>query len=416
MQTKDEQTLSHVKTIISSIVLTEVVQQSTEIHIKKSVEQLIAEEEGNIGYRAKFMGEQLPYLEAFLEDRVVPPYEIEVQSSSVCNAKCDHCFAHETLKGATKSKELLRDESMDHIMTKILEAEAYGLRVESIKFVGSCGDPLVNPKTLDAVRMSKGAGRITKLFTNGIGLSYLDPKQRMYSDHLFNIDYIRISLDAGSQQAFKDVKKVNGFYDVLNGIERLRKKADQHGSPLQIEIGYVITDKNYYDIANVCQLVKVCGAHSIRYRRDMIGESLPHEEVMQVQDSLDQAVALGDENFQVKIVHNAQEFEDNDPIGCEKCYVPFFWVTVGSDGRLYPCGHRGGDFGWDLGNLLQKDLMTLLEAQYSSPRAHSLPDNNCRVCPPYARRLNPFIHHIAVKDQDTQCIIGALRGVLTDLR
>ena len=401
--------------IINSTLLKQAVEQTEKAKVKKTIESMVQEEQGNVGYRAKFLRDQLPYLEAFLEGKIVPPYELEVQPSSECNSKCRHCFSHKTLQGANKSKDLLTDGRMDEIITKLLEAEAYDLKVGSIKFIGSCGDPLVNPKTLDAIEACKQADRITKLFTNGLGLTYKDANDVMYADRLFNIDYIRISLDAGSEDAFNNVKNVEGFYNVLRGIERLRKLADKHESPLKIEIGYVITEKNYHDVYRACTIVKSCGAHSIRYRRDMIGDSMPHEEFIKVKQHLDDAMNKSDDNFKVLIVHSDKEFEGGNGNGCLKCYVPYFWVTVGSDGLLYPCGHRGGDFGWSIGNLLENDLMTILRTQTRNPNLDALPDNNCVVCPPYAKRLNPFLHYIAQQNGNVPCMNEILREILTNL-
>ena len=410
-----EQIKSETPLTLNSIWLNQALKDKSKADFKKTLEFMILDEEGNVSIRSKFLRDHFPYLEAFLQNKITPPYAVEIQPSSKCNAKCNFCFQYETLKGAKKSKDLLRDERMDLVIKRILEAEAYGLKITSIKFVGSCGDPLVNPKTLDAVDACKKAGRITKLFTNGLGLVYKDSNQVMYTDRLFFIDYMRISLDSGSEHVFNEIKHVEGFYDILKGIERLRKLADQHKSQLHIEIGYVITEKNYNDIYKSCSMVKNAGAHSIRYRKNMIGTPLSGDKLMHVEEKLNKALQESEDNFKVLRVHSEKEFETRNGFSCEKCYVPYFWVTVGSDGLLYPCGHRGGDFGWSIGNLLENDLMTILRSQKTNSKVDELPDSDCKVCPPYAKRLNPFLHYIIQQNGDVPSIKDVIKEVANQL-
>ncbi len=126
--------------------------------------------------------------------------------------------------------------------------------------------------------------------------------------------------------------------------------------------------------------------------------------MLEIEDLLEQAEKESNEKFKVFIVHPEEEFKgetNSQEFIYPKCYVPFFWTTVGSDGCLYPCGHRGGEFGWNLGSLLENNLLDLLSKLKDNPRVCNLPDSNCVVCPPYAARLNPMIDYI-LKNKDTR--------------
>ncbi len=210
--------------------------QDESVEFKRDIKSFLNEEAGTIGYRKKFFREQTERLLAFLEGKVVPPYELEVQPSSTCNVQCSHCFSRKTIKKRL-SNELKRGDNIDVVIKKILEAEAWGLRVESIKFVGTSGDPLCNKKTLDVIGKVKESGRQAKLFTNGVGLSYRQNGTE-YLKYLCNLDYMRLSLDAGSARTWNKIKGVNGdsFMRILGSIKKLSNLRDKNKSELDIQI------------------------------------------------------------------------------------------------------------------------------------------------------------------------------------
>jgi MoaA/NifB/PqqE/SkfB family radical SAM enzyme len=329
-------------------------------------------------FKRNFFSRQFPRIKAYFKGKVVPPYEAEVQPSSTCNARCYFCWGQDALRRGGRLEDLLKvGKNMRIVMDKLLEAEAEGFKIESVKFVGSTGDPLKNQKTLDAIDLLVENNRSRRLFTNGIGLTYKVPTGQTYAERLIRLNYLRISLDAGSSETLYKVKKRKEFDNIMKGIGIVRRMSDNARTGVFIHVGFVISIQNYREIEAAAQRVKDAGAHGIQYRTDLTGPTFTPEALEVIGNQLARVQGFSSSDFKVT--------EVRDPITLsERCFHPFFWTTVGSDGRLYPCGHRGLNFGWNMGNLLEPDvsLMDLLRQQRGNPRISSLPDKDCTFCPP----------------------------------
>ena len=339
-----------------------------DIQIANSIDRTLCTGEEKEPFEIDFFIRQFERIKAFFEGKIVPPYEVEVQPSATCNAKCYFCWGKEL-----RLEDLLKESSnMGTIIQKILEASAEGYHVEFVKFVGSTGDPLVNPKTLDAIDTLRENKVGARVFTNGIGLTYVVDGQT-YAERLIHLAYLRVSLDAGCDETLHKVKKVKKFEKIMQGIEVLRSKSEQKSTGLKIHVGFVISDRNYQDILLASQEVKNAGAHGIQYRMDFNNPNLS-EAYKMINDQLGQARELQDSQFKVTTVN------DRDTL-CTKCYYPYLWVTIGSDGKFYPCGHRALANTEPLGNLLDpnKGFMDVLREQVNKAR---FPDGKCEYCPP----------------------------------
>ncbi len=399
-----------------------------ESEFRNKLKEMLENEPGNVGYGKNFFREHFDRLLAFIERKPFIPYEVEIQPSSVCNANCKHCFSKETTKGRLPNL-LCEENNLNAIVDRLLKAEVNEQKIESIKFVGSSGDPLCNPMTLDAVERINKTGRVVKLFTNGIGLNYDDKTNsgKKYLDRLYVLDYMRWSLDAGNWWTWALVKGFEEslvckegrrkmkkrFDEMFNSVRKLTELKRKFNPSMHIEAGYVITNDNCDEIYEACKKAKDAGADSIRYRRNLI-ESAPQYYPEKIEYLLSLAEKENNDKFKAIIVHMGEEFGGNTQDRSfiyKRCYVPFFWYTAGSDGCSYPCGHRAGDFGWNLGSLLNgEDFPEHFQNQIKNERSWSMPDCDCRVCPPYAARLNPLIDYI-YENRDIPDIKDILRDV-----
>lgn len=50
-------------------------------------------------YERYLLVDKAPYLDAFVEDKLFPPFEVEIQMSSSCNLKCIWCIGDNTQDG-----------------------------------------------------------------------------------------------------------------------------------------------------------------------------------------------------------------------------------------------------------------------------------------------------------------------------
>jgi len=339
----------------------------------------------------------LEFVVSIIRGEKVPPTTVEIQPSSTCNVRCKHCYARKTI-GNRRLPNKLSEETMEVILEKILSARKNGFAVKHVKFVGTCGDPLVFPWTVNAVDKCKKKGRKVTIYTNGVGLSYsLDG--RKYYEMLKHADIIHISLDAGSEEVLRKVKRVEGEFErileSIGALAKLRKGLSEH---LNIDVSYVISEHNYEDIAEAARRVREAGADNIYYRRDMVDESkMTDERAATTSDQLRKALEYNKDSFQVIFQHSEEEMikpSEKLNFKTSRCFIPYIWMIVGSDGKIYPCGHRGGDFGWNLGNLIEQEFEEILISPEREKRIKNLPDKDCVVCSPFMNDFNDLMTYL----------------------
>jgi MoaA/NifB/PqqE/SkfB family radical SAM enzyme len=334
-------------------------------------------------YGRQLMTEHFDRVEAILEGKVVPPYEIEIQPSANCNLRCKHCLGRDF----SKLGDILGFREMVNIAKQVDDFRDNGFGIETVKFCGTTGEPLMNPVVLPAIEIFKGLGKKVILFTNGLSLGkkYNGGK---YLDYVAKADKINISLDAGSEEVFKSLKGRGGFEEIIKGARELRAK-----SGLNIVVSYVIGKENYCDVARTAGLVKDF-ADEIRYRIDFMDVEDVRSVVGEVFDELEIAKSYADDRFRVNSVYSDDEISTGDSafVSCgRKCFNHHFWACVGPDANLYACGHRAHGGVKSYGNLMEKSLREIWVSEERRNATAKLPDEYCFVCSPSSKDRNDFM-------------------------
>lgn len=219
------------------------------------------------------------HLDAFLDEKPFPPFEVEVQMSSKCNLECKWCIGDVVQSGkhVLNLPNDIKKDNVDNIIEGIINCDIGGLRIEAVKFSGFIGEPLITKKeTIKAIRYLVGAGKRVGLFTNAM---LMGPDTW---ETLLNIDYVHVSLDAGpfSFHWLKDSENVSdvhkSFDTVLDNISglNLARQAKKAGEDchLKINVGYVVVPGNHEEIFVASKRVKEAGADSIRFKVDIGGK------------------------------------------------------------------------------------------------------------------------------------------------
>jgi len=361
---------------------------------------------GEEPFAKDFFTRQHERIKAFFENKVIPPFEVEIQSSASCNVKCTWCLG----KAYRLPDELKNGSNMSDVIDKIIAAEAFGFKIKSVKFVGSTGDPLVNPYTLEAIRKLQKNNIAVRMFTNGILLD-------KYAKELANLHYLRISLDAGSGETLKKAKGVNERYfkKIMNGIRILRDEADRQNSKIKIHIGFVISKINYEEIALAAREVANVRADGIQYRVEFENTFSDDERTRYLSLINEARAEHKNKPFVITFV------EGKEILCKEKCYYPYLWATIGSDGQFYPCGHQALKGAKPLGNLLDQDkgftdvFTGQVEAVMDSGYPKGKSDGGmCEYCPPIALQASKFLHKLSTRSKQPG-FIQALDSVYESL-
>ena len=372
--------------------------------------------------------DKAPYLDAFIRGESVPPFEIEIQPSSKCNLKCRWCLGEEVQaqNKVLNLPNLIHANNIDRIVEGILGTKQNGLGVETVKFSGFIGEPLIRKQNvLTAMKKLVSAGVKVGLFTNGV----LMTKETW--ETLASIAYVHISLDAGPRSFSRckenrmqdDADAPDMFYRILDNIRglALKRKKIGNGKKMDMMIGYVVTEANHDEIYEVSRLVREAGADLIRFKCDITGKfdlckaGVFNEAFSQIEQA--QADFHKPPEFSVIAIHSRNDVENKTFANwnCSNgCYYQYFCTTIGSDGNVYLCDHNTMPGAIPLGNAINQPFSHIWDSIRRKFLA-KFPEQIClsSVCPPFGRRINAFLAEItALCDiHGEEAIIAALELV-----
>ncbi len=385
-----------------------------------------------LDYCRYLLVDKAPYLDAFIQGKDFPPFEVEMQMSSRCNLRCRWCIGDEvqTRRRVLHLPNNITADNVGVLIRGLTSITANGLSVETVKFSGFIGEPLGNKATLHAMVQLKGDGRRVGLFTNGV----LMGPETWWT--LGGIDYVHVSLDAGPSSFFwlkEDSRPpregqtgrtytTKTFYAVLENIKGLSEHPHRQDE-LRINVGYVVVPGNHQEIYETVKLVKDAGADSIRFKCDIGGrhplspKETTHEGRggagpetaedgggLDITDGVFAQIAraradFANGSFQVQEVHSKDDVRSHtyEQWSCKRgCYFQKFFGTIGSDGNAYLCDHNTTPAGVSLGNCIDEPFGAVWKGeQRRCITEHMDIFCRCNVCPPFANRVNPFLARIA---------------------
>lgn len=176
------------------------------------------------------------------------PIDVHIYPSNICDHSCQFCIFIQN------GEQDLKEQIPRDLMLRVIEdAARTGARL--VHFSGG-GEPLLNKHTLEAMLRAGELGMKVALSTNG---------RRLTPEIAAAVDYIRVSLNAGSQ-ALHD--KVNHYYrprsdwtEILDAIRASIKHRRQ-----DIGLGFVVTPENYTDIYEFCRVGADLGVDFVHIR------------------------------------------------------------------------------------------------------------------------------------------------------
>lgn len=268
--------------------------------------------------------------------RALAPTPIHVQLilSDLCNQDCGFC-AYRMSSGL--STELFGTEKTHNPNRKIptdkalsIIDECADLGVKAIQFTGG-GEPTVHPDHLRIFRHAQILGIKTALVTNGIKL---DPD----APEILSMDWIRVSVDAGTPQTYAGVRRVaSSHWDrVWKNVKRL---SDNYTG--RLGIGFVVTPQNYLEVGKAAMMARAHGATNLRvgavFSKD--GVSYYGDLIPEIIESINDAKAQHDTNgFEVIDLFGRRlgDLEGGSPSDAT-CFYQHLTVYIGGDQNVYRC-------------------------------------------------------------------------------
>jgi len=341
-------------------------------------------------YERQLLRTQAPSLKAILAGKHPPPYELEIQPSSLCNLDCTSCFGRDNALLPNR----MGKEEMRTIAGQVEDFVEDGFGVDIVKFCGITGEPLVNPAIAEGIELFKAQKKKLIVFTNGLNLDRRVGRAT-YADHLLEVDKLNVSLDAGSEEIFIRLKGRPGYHRILTSLSDLVRRRGGGRTPYVV-VSYVIGTKNYQDIVSAAQVSRDVGADEIRYRVDFTDPGGVKGLAGIVSKKMDDARLYAGKAFTVTDVYS----EDTVKEGAfnsdgYRCFNQRLWASIGPDCELYACGHRTLAEVRSYGSLLARPLAQLWKDPVRWEPADALPDAHCKYCSPSSVRRNAFLSWLA---------------------
>ncbi len=283
------------------------------------------------------------------------PVSINLDLTTACNFRCTHCIDWDILNTAHKHREVELRASIQ------LMAER-GLR--SVIVIGG-GEPTLYPGFADFVKFLKEAGQQVAIVTNGSrGDRLAEAVQYMDSN-----DWIRLSLDSGSNELFVEMHRPTNKKVDLDAICEWVPKIKERNPQVRVGFSYIIVwqgasrddetiHENIHEIVMAAERAKHYGFDYIAFKpvleRQETGAEVmdPSKTALEVakvvariRAEVDRAKQLDDETFDVFESTNLRVLEQGNWRDFTKqprtCHMQALRQVLTPTG-LYNCpAHRG---------------------------------------------------------------------------
>jgi MoaA/NifB/PqqE/SkfB family radical SAM enzyme len=286
----------------------------------------------------------------FFNGDIIYPRQFEIHLPSnhltPCELSCPHC-AGKYFQKDLGTWEMDGLELLNKLEGKI-PYQIYG---------GAYTEPLLNPYFMAYLHTTKRYGNHFGIHTSGHLLLKLEKHQGWLTE-LNNIstdgvDYLSISLDAGTPHSWaktKGTKNVYLFDEIIEAVRQAVQIREKAGKGHAIRICYLISpySDTIQDFEAICRIARETKVDSIRFsipfanynqefdkvryykkNRELVYSDIYKEKL---KPYLSKSV-----NEKPYIFYSGWEFTDIDRFNFKKCIYSYFQITYGADGYTYRC-------------------------------------------------------------------------------
>ncbi|MBU2634491.1 MAG: radical SAM protein [Nanoarchaeota archaeon] len=277
----------------------------------------------------------------------ISPISINLDPTSACNFDCNHCID----KGIINKGHHLEYKTLENSLKLMHEK---GLK--SVILIGG-GEPTLYKKFEGLVKFLKDIEIQIAIVTNGTKME----KIREVGEFLTEGDWVRLSLDAGTEQTFNQMH--NPKIDItLQQICEQTKLTKKHHPNLQIGYSFVITPHSHGLIPNIDEMeiaTKLAKDYLFNYIsfKPILGRNSNDSEVLafnqikekkikeKIKENYKRAKGFESEDFKVVETNNLgsflRELTYSPSRKTKRCHLQFFRQVLTPTG-IYTCpGYRG---------------------------------------------------------------------------
>ncbi len=259
-----------------------------------------------------------------IEARHTFPFFVEWHLTNRCNCRCDFCINNYFNKGRQEEPSV---EGLLSICSQLIDN-----RIKAVLISGG-GEPTLVPALPLLLSILKKNGIAVGLISNGYFLRDRSAIQAIIPV----VSWIRISVDAGTDQTYTSTKKCNPERTLAALLDRLCTVKEEYG--INPGIGYLITKCNYHEIDTFISETQQRGLDNYRFRFAIPfaqEEYLTDEELLVVTHQVS-AVLTGEPASTITqgIIKSRENIYKNPTKG--KCWCCRIALSISAYGDVAPC-------------------------------------------------------------------------------
>lgn len=282
----------------------------------------------------------------------------ELDLTNKCNHRCPGCC------GNNENNAELNKEQIEIIASNLKAMDNKGV------ILSGGGEPTISPHFEYAIKLLKNSNQNLGLNSHGMNLD--DAKCELIAS---NLEYFRISLDAGSEEMYLKIHGMNAksFAKTLENIEKFAKIKQKLKSKISFGVGFLTSSVTECDMESFVKITKDRGADFAQFR-PFTGDSLDITPKLEELRS-----KYEDSNF--KIVASYQKYKEMHNIkdrGYDKCHGMFFSTVISADFKVWACLHFRQSKRHFLGDLKEESLEDIWRGSRIREVYNSI---DCSSCP-----------------------------------
>jgi cyclic pyranopterin phosphate synthase len=324
------------------------------------------------------MYSHIPKLYEWYLGNDIYPISIEIGLTSACNHNCRWC--------SVKPKNIQRHDFLSVELLDMLITDIQRMDVKSVVISGS-GEQTLHPHFPLFIKGLKEIGIGIGINTNGSNLN-----DRLCEAIVDNSTWIRVSLDAATEDVRKSVHGLGDLHKAITGLKRLAALKREKGHTLSIGTQMVVCPENEEEIESCARLSASLGAdyHQIKpvspfrlyYPERKDGKNdmkrwLETVKTVVMQSSQNGNMIIVRYDQFTDFIENGQRRRSEANLPCLTTFSPY----IEADGNVWYCVDKKGQEEFRLGNLKSDSLKDIWHSEKRKNVLSYLKTNHCNhIC------------------------------------
>lgn len=291
-----------------------------------------------------------------------------VYSTNACTNDCNFCIMK-------KDRKINQHAMLDKMILRSIICTAAKWYSKTIHFSGG-GEPLLNPSTLEMIRLAKSLSLKVALSTN-LNVPLDNEGIKIIAE---NVDYLRISINAGTEDTYTQIMrpKTGGFNRVLENIDRINDFMTE--IPGDLGLAMVLTHENAFEILTFCSLAEKKHADFVHIRPAYWPEKDKEiyetvQNTLQVYSENDIKRAFPNLDVNIRLDKFAGHWTSDR--GYSKCRATPLLACVKANGDMILCQDTLNS---TFGNLNEKSFFEIWDSEEHSEAIKNINLDNCPRC------------------------------------